>query len=198
MCSHLEGLQQQQEGSSFSFSFAQVSSNPDDRILIMGATNRPQELDDAVLRYSATLLWLHEKRGTQAKTQAGLKMSNMCKYTQAQKLGNFFSRLHRCSDLNKLLPLAHLLIFCNLDAKVRGSCHSVHVDRHFGHSENEAQKRSTQCGNGLVKLVLVIVSKNVTFENHYKVDGLFVCETFAVDYVLLICSKHRRSSAWEG
>ena len=97
MCSHLEGLQQQQEGSGFSFSFAQVSSNSDDRILIMGATNRPQELDDAVLRYSATLLWQHKKRGTQAKAQAGLKMSNMCKYTQAQKLGNFF--LRDCTDV---------------------------------------------------------------------------------------------------
>ena len=133
----------------------------------------------------------------QAKTQAGLKMSNMCKYTQAQKLGNLFSRLHRCSDLNKLLPLAHLLFFCNLYAKVRGSCHAIYDDRHFGHVKMKHRK-GTQRGNGLVKPVLVIVSEKVTFENQYKVNGLCVHKTFTVDHVCLTCFKHMRSLACKG
>lgn len=35
--------------------FFQVQSGGDDRVLVMGATNRPQELDEAVLRYMMRL-----------------------------------------------------------------------------------------------------------------------------------------------
>lgn len=38
--------------------FSQVHGNSDDRILVMGATNRPQELDDAALRRFAKRIYV--------------------------------------------------------------------------------------------------------------------------------------------
>lgn len=38
--------------------FIKVIADPDERILVMGATNRPQELDDAALRYSTVITLL--------------------------------------------------------------------------------------------------------------------------------------------
>ena len=44
----------------FFASFDGLASSSEDKILVVGATNRPQELDDAALRYNMILVFPFE------------------------------------------------------------------------------------------------------------------------------------------
>jgi len=62
--------------------------------------------------------------------------------------------------------------FRELYAELRASWWRV-TPKAFWWRQTEARQKSTHCGNMLMKQVLVMMSKTVTLQNRYKINGTF-------------------------
>ncbi|XGW05736.1 hypothetical protein V3C99_016247 [Haemonchus contortus] len=136
----------------FLIQFDGATSNPDDRILVIGATNRPHELDDAVLRRfpKRVLLDLPDEKARRVLLKATLEKHNMAAGLTDSDIRWIASQTHGYSnsDLVALCKEAAMVPVRSIDRKKLATC-------------DETKLRNLRCSDFDQALTVIRPSSNV-------------------------------------